>query len=158
MPLPTKLADSQLDEKEFVARSVIKINTGIDGAYVVSSGKDMGVFKATGFPEDVGRDSTVWRNMRDTAGQRTAGIQPTRRAGGAARTRLRCSIIPSSTTGRSHPTTRTAVSIEMFGYSVYASDGYRGHHLHGGLSCAGNKGLTLEEMAECHRCAVLVHH
>ena len=55
MPLPTKLADSQLDEKEFVARSVIKINTGIDGAYVVSSGKDMGVFKATGFPEDVGQ-------------------------------------------------------------------------------------------------------
>lgn len=53
-PLHTKLADSHLDEKEFVAKCVININTRIDGAYVFSSGKDMGVFKAVGFPEDVG--------------------------------------------------------------------------------------------------------
>lgn len=53
-PLPTKLADSQLDEKEFVARCVIKINTEITGAYVFSSGKNMGVFKAVGYPENVG--------------------------------------------------------------------------------------------------------
>jgi len=53
-PLQTKLAESQLDEKEYVSRSVIKINTTIDGAYVFSSGKNMGVFKAVGFPEDVG--------------------------------------------------------------------------------------------------------
>ena len=54
-PLPTKLADSQLDEREFVADCVIKINTKIDGSYVFSSGKNMGVFKAVGYPEDVGR-------------------------------------------------------------------------------------------------------
>ena len=54
-PLPTRLADSQLDEREFTARSVLRINTTIDGAYVFSSGKNMGVFKAVGFPEDVGR-------------------------------------------------------------------------------------------------------
>ena len=53
-PLPTKLADSQLDEKEYTARCVVRINTRIDGAYVFSSGKNMGVFKAVGFPEDVG--------------------------------------------------------------------------------------------------------
>lgn len=53
-PHHTKLLESQLDEKEFVARSVIKINTTIDGAYVFSSGKNMGVFKAVGYPEDVG--------------------------------------------------------------------------------------------------------
>ena len=53
-PLPTKLEESQLDEKEFVARCIIRINTYIDGAYVFSSGKNMGVFKAVGFPEDVG--------------------------------------------------------------------------------------------------------
>ncbi|HHV29253.1 class II glutamine amidotransferase [Acetivibrio mesophilus] len=53
-PLPTKLAESQLDEKEFTARCVMKINMGIDGAYVFSSGKNMGVFKAVGYPEDVG--------------------------------------------------------------------------------------------------------
>ncbi len=54
-PLPTKLADSQLDEREFVAKCVFRINTRISGAYIFSSGKNMGVFKAVGFPEDVGR-------------------------------------------------------------------------------------------------------
>ena len=53
-PLPTRLQDSQLDEREFTARSVIRINTEIPGAYVFSSGKNMGVFKAVGYPEDVG--------------------------------------------------------------------------------------------------------
>ena len=52
-PLPTKLAESQLDEKEFVSRCVLRINTQIKGAYVCSSGKNMGVFKAVGYPEDV---------------------------------------------------------------------------------------------------------
>jgi len=54
-PLPTKLADSQLDEREFTAKCVFRVNIKIDGAYVFSSGKDMGCFKAVGFPEDVGR-------------------------------------------------------------------------------------------------------
>ncbi len=54
-PLPTKLSDSQLDEREFVVKCVFRVNTRIDGAYVFSSGKNMGVFKAVGFPEDVGR-------------------------------------------------------------------------------------------------------
>ena len=54
-PLPTRLSESQLDEREFVARSVFRVNTGIEGAYIFSSGKNMGVFKAVGFPEDVGR-------------------------------------------------------------------------------------------------------
>lgn len=53
-PLPTKLAASQVDEREFVARCVTHVNAYIDGAYVFSSGKNMGVFKAVGFPEDVG--------------------------------------------------------------------------------------------------------
>ena len=53
-PLHTRLLESQLDEQEFVARSVIRINTSIEGAYVFSSGKNMGVFKAVGYPEDVG--------------------------------------------------------------------------------------------------------
>ena len=54
-PLPTKLASSQLDEREFTARCVFRVNIHIKGAYVFSSGKNMGVFKAVGFPEDVGR-------------------------------------------------------------------------------------------------------
>lgn len=53
-PLHTKLTESQLDEDEFTSRSVIKINTTVKGAYIFSSGKNMGAFKAVGFPEDVG--------------------------------------------------------------------------------------------------------
>ena len=52
-PLKSMLASLQLDEKEFVARAVMKINTDLAGAYVFSSGKNMGTFKAVGFPEDV---------------------------------------------------------------------------------------------------------
>ncbi len=53
-PHHNRLMDSQLDEKEYVARAVININTNYKGAYVFSSGKNMGVFKAVGYPEDVG--------------------------------------------------------------------------------------------------------
>lgn len=53
-PLKSVLASLQLDEKEFVARTVMKINTDMPGSYVFSSGKNMGAFKAVGFPEDVG--------------------------------------------------------------------------------------------------------
>ena len=53
-PLKSMLLDLQLDEKELVARIVMKINAQMSGAYVFSSGKNMGAFKAVGFPEDVG--------------------------------------------------------------------------------------------------------
>lgn len=53
-PLPTRLTETGLCEKDFVAGLVFKINSHVDGAYVFSSGKNMGVFKAVGFPEDVG--------------------------------------------------------------------------------------------------------
>lgn len=53
-PLKSVLASMQTDEKEFVAATVMKINSEMDGAYVFSSGKNMGTFKAVGFPEDVG--------------------------------------------------------------------------------------------------------
>lgn len=54
-PLKSMLRSLQLDEKELVARTVMKINSEMNGAYVFSSGKNMGTFKAVGFPEDVGR-------------------------------------------------------------------------------------------------------
>lgn len=53
-PNPNILTDSRLDEREYVVRRVMHINAEIEGAYVFSSGKNMGVFKAVGFPEDVG--------------------------------------------------------------------------------------------------------
>jgi glutamate synthase domain-containing protein 1 len=42
-------------EEDIVVRVVMRINQRIDGAFVMSSGKNMGVFKGVGFPEDIGR-------------------------------------------------------------------------------------------------------
>ncbi|MDR3244307.1 MAG: glutamine amidotransferase family protein [Elusimicrobiota bacterium] len=46
--------NENIDEDEFVVQSVIKINKEFDGAYVFSSGKNMGTFKGVGYPEDIG--------------------------------------------------------------------------------------------------------
>jgi glutamate synthase domain-containing protein 1 len=43
-----------VSESEYVVEKVMEINSKIDGAFVASSGKNMGAFKAVGFPEDVG--------------------------------------------------------------------------------------------------------
>ena len=54
-PLKSVQASMQVDEKEFVARTVMQINVEMRGAHVFSSGKNMGTFKAVGFPEDVSK-------------------------------------------------------------------------------------------------------
>ncbi|MDR1939971.1 MAG: hypothetical protein LBQ40_04170 [Clostridiales bacterium] len=54
-PRPAKLLESQLDEEEYTLRCVFVMNTRYSGVFVFSSGKNMGVFKAVGFPEDVAR-------------------------------------------------------------------------------------------------------
>lgn len=41
-------------DDDYVVRTVMWINSSVDGAFVLSSGKNMGAFKAVGFPEDVG--------------------------------------------------------------------------------------------------------
>jgi glutamate synthase domain-containing protein 1 len=53
-PKAFRLVQMELNEREFIATGVIHINSEIKGAYVFSSGKDMGAFKAVGYPEDVG--------------------------------------------------------------------------------------------------------
>ncbi len=42
-----------LSEDDFVVRTVMKINSEIEGAYVFSSGKNMGAFKGVGEPRDI---------------------------------------------------------------------------------------------------------
>ena len=49
-----RMKDARLDELEYVAQCVTKVNNAIEGAYIFSSGKNMGCFKAVGYPEDVG--------------------------------------------------------------------------------------------------------
>ena len=54
VPFRSAVEATQKSEEDFVVRAVMGINSGIDGAYVFSSGKNMGTFKAVGYPEDVG--------------------------------------------------------------------------------------------------------
>ncbi|MBS7650002.1 MAG: glutamine amidotransferase family protein [Candidatus Bathyarchaeia archaeon] len=46
--------NEHFNEEDFVVKTVMEINTGIDGAFIFSSGKNMGIFKGVGFPEDIG--------------------------------------------------------------------------------------------------------
>lgn len=46
--------DLHLGESEFVVQCVMEINSNLEGAYVASSGKNMGAFKGVGYPEDLG--------------------------------------------------------------------------------------------------------
>ena len=41
-------------EDDYVVERVMEINTRLDGVFVFSSGKDMGVFKGVGYPEEIG--------------------------------------------------------------------------------------------------------
>lgn len=45
---------AETNEDDYVVTAVMDINVHIDDAFVFSSGKDMGAFKAVGYPEDVG--------------------------------------------------------------------------------------------------------
>mgnify|MGYP005844980809 CR=1 FL=1 len=45
----------ELDPDDFVVSTVMRINDGIKGAYVFSSGKNMGAFKGVGNADDIGR-------------------------------------------------------------------------------------------------------
>ena len=48
------LYQSEMTANEFVVERVIEINSTMVGAYVFSSGKNMGAFKGVGYPEDIG--------------------------------------------------------------------------------------------------------
>ncbi|MBM3699307.1 MAG: hypothetical protein FJW68_00085 [Actinobacteria bacterium] len=41
-------------EDDFIVDFVLKMNARVSGAYIISSGKNMGIFKGVGFPEDIG--------------------------------------------------------------------------------------------------------
>ncbi len=64
-PHPMQLEMDDLDEAEYTMQHVFYINAHIDGAFVASSGKNMGAFKGVGYPEDIGefyrvQDYSAW--------------------------------------------------------------------------------------------------
>lgn len=108
-PMQSVLNRLQLDAEEYVARIVTKINAELRGAYVFSSGKNMGTFKAVGYPEDVGR---FYRLEEYEAYCWTAhGRYPTNTPGWwAVPTRSPCWSGLWCTTARSHLMTPTAAA------------------------------------------------
>ena len=57
----------EIPEKDLIVQVVMEINAEVDDAYVFSSGKNMGIFKGVGYPEDIGRfyrldeyDAHIW--------------------------------------------------------------------------------------------------
>ncbi len=46
-------AEENIPDDEYVISKVMHLNSHIDDAYVFSSGKDVGVFKGVGFPEEI---------------------------------------------------------------------------------------------------------
>ena len=43
-----------MSEEDFIVKCVMYINVQIEGVFVASSGKNMGIFKGVGYPEDIG--------------------------------------------------------------------------------------------------------
>jgi len=50
---PRKIRPKDKLVEDYVLEAVMKINTGIKNSFVFSSGKNMGIFKGVGFPEDI---------------------------------------------------------------------------------------------------------
>ncbi len=65
--LKPKFNLTEISEEDFVVKCVMFINSQIENAFVASSGKNMGIFKGVGYPEDIGRffkleeyDGYIW--------------------------------------------------------------------------------------------------
>ena len=54
-PKAWRCQEEAMDEDAFTAAHVLHVNVNIPGAFSFSSGKNMGVFKGGGYPEDMGR-------------------------------------------------------------------------------------------------------
>jgi glutamate synthase domain-containing protein 1 len=53
-PYPHKVESAEMTPEDYVVHVVMLINSTIDGAFVASSGKNMGAFKGVGYPEEIG--------------------------------------------------------------------------------------------------------
>lgn len=53
LPKLEKLNSYEISPDDFTVKFIFNVNKNINGSYIFSSGKNMGVFKAVGYPEDV---------------------------------------------------------------------------------------------------------
>ncbi len=47
------VCEGTVDEDDYMVELVMRINTNVSGAYVISSGRNMGAFKGVGFPDQI---------------------------------------------------------------------------------------------------------
>ena len=60
-PKAWRMEEEDLDEKAYTARHVLEVNSRIDGAYIFSSGKNMGVFKEAWDTPRIWGVTSAWR-------------------------------------------------------------------------------------------------
>lgn len=48
-----EIADDGPERKQIIMKLVMKINAGLNGAYIISSGQNMGVFKGAAYPDQI---------------------------------------------------------------------------------------------------------
>lgn len=53
-PIASLLEECELSAEDLVVNVVMLVNSGVNGAFVASSGKNMGAFKGVGYPEEIG--------------------------------------------------------------------------------------------------------
>ena len=109
------LMQKGLDEDEFIVRFVMLVNSEIEGAYLFSSGKNMGAFKGVGFPEDIGEFFRLdeYKGYLWTAHGRFPTNTPGWWGGAHPFTLLDCSVVHNGEIS-SYDTNRRF--LEMYGY------------------------------------------
>jgi len=145
-PKQSKLVSSELDEREYVAQCTFGINKRIEGSFVVSCGKNMGVFKAVGYPEDVAQFYKLdeYEGYCFTAHGRYPTNTPGWWGGAHPFNLLDCTVVHNGEIS-SYDTNRRTV--EMYGYPCTLQTDtevitYIIDYLH------RKKGLSFEEIAE----------
>ncbi|MDI6783483.1 MAG: glutamine amidotransferase family protein [bacterium] len=53
--IPKRHRDENISEEDYIVNAVMEINVNSNGAYVFSSGKNMGAFKGVGHPHEIGK-------------------------------------------------------------------------------------------------------
>ena len=144
-PIPARLYRCGMDQREYVARSVLAVNRQIDGAYVFPAARTWAYSKGLATPK-ISPGSTAWKNMKDTVSPPTAAIPPTPGWWGGAHPfgLLDYSVVHNGEISSYDTNRRT---IEMYGYSCTLQTdteviAYIVDYLHRA------KGLTFDEIAQ----------
>jgi len=114
-PKAKMLVKAGLSEEEYVVKFVMKINSEMEGAYIFSSGKNMGAFKGVGYPEDIGEFYRLdeYRAWLWTAHGRFPTNTPGWWGGAHPFTLLDCSVVHNGEISSYDANRRF---LEMFGY------------------------------------------